>query len=77
MPVRYYLSQSSLPLAVGEFTCGMYLYVVVHVLRFDCPEQGHEPFKRANVVTDPKEIDLPKKGVLGRVIHSIPDALKN
>ena len=76
-PVRYYLGQLSMLSLMEELTCRVNLYVAVHILRFDCLEQRQEPLIRANVTAYPEKVDLPKKCLLVRVVHSVPDALQN
>ena len=66
-----------MPLVVGELTCCVDFNVAVHILRFDCGEQRHEPFKGVNVTTNPEEIDFPEEGLLIGVVHSVPDALED
>lgn len=55
----------------------MDLNVIVHILRLDSQQQTPEPLEGSEVSADPEEVDLAKARLLLRVVHAVPDTLKD
>ena len=58
-------------------TYGVDLNVVVNILRLDSQKQRSEPLEGAKISANPEKVDLPQSSASLRVVHAVPDTLKN